>query len=1249
MKKNISVFILIIVLLVSTIPQLSYAENQDIKNLRVGDYTALSDGTRTRVNADSGTEGTFYYVVLPYDGTTPPTTPTGIQIKGGLNASGSVVAEDLKGQIIAEWADKSDSNGSALDVVLEWEAHYKVFAVIQDDSSNYNSVAELDFTVPSRPDTGGPVITSVTYNGVELSSNETSDLAIDGNIIITFDEPIRNIDDSDITASNISSIVTVTELALGVDTKGDTVPYVTTINMDKTIITIDPDSNLWFDQRYIVEVADVEDEHDNVILLNGENRSTKFNTINDESDSIAPSLVSNSPSDGKADVALDSNLTITFEEPVFAGPTYDLGYISISNGGDDYIQIAANDPAITGWGTTTITINPPRNLKPNTTYSMYATNGNGGVFCRDASNNSCTNSLDSWNFTTQDGAYMVWQNDPYFLESDNNDGSISDVQEVTAILTDGTFESSLTTSDYIVSNVPVGLTASLVRTSDTAIELVLSGQATNHGTGDNVDNISIEILSSALSTSEPIGNNVKSDIEIRYSDPVTLYIDKADFVETAANNGEVQDVRTYPDPIYVGISSNSGEFIDTVLKNQVTINNLPVGLDYAVSKISSTVLKIDISGAATNHADENDVTNATVTISADAIVGTSVPLTTPEGDYITFDFNDPGTYTVINQSAIAGVTAPVAGETPVSAVTETDQYTGTVTWSESPDTFGYGTVYTATITLTAKDGYTLTGVDADFFTVEGATATNSADTGVVTAVFPVTQEAVYESTATLANTTKSVAYGTTEANAIAALDTTVGVVGSSSENGTATISWTIASYSATTPGDYTATGVLTLPTGWTGSADDVTATVTVQAAPSSSGSSSSSVPDAETEDEVVNDSTDGDTTITSTTIDSETDSSTGSTVAEISSEITTELVEKAISVEEVGKKSVVEIIVESSEATVKTEISISKDDFDQISSKTDASVLLQSDVASIEFDSAAVETISEATGTGDVSIKMEKVEASALDDAIKQVVADRPVYDFSVNVGDESVSDFAGGKANIAVPYTLQEGEKPEAVVIYFVNDDGSLTTISGKYNVETGKVEFELEHFSKYLIGYNEVQFEDVHEGDWYFNAVNFISARQITIGIGENKFAPMDTLSRAQFLVMIMRAYGIEADEVIASNFSDAGDTYYSGYLAAAKRLGISYGIGDNMFGPELSISRQDMFTLYYRTMVILDNFVANSEAASLENFGDFDQVSDYAVESIEKLFSEGIISGMDGNLAPLNYSTRAQIAQMIYNQLK
>jgi len=94
--------------------------------------------------------------------------------------------------------------------------------------------------------------------------------------------------------------------------------------------------------------------------------------------------------------------------------------------------------------------------------------------------------------------------------------------------------------------------------------------------------------------------------------------------------------------------------------------------------------------------------------------------------------------TVINIAAIPGVTAPETGGTPVTTITATAQYTGTVTWSPDHETFGGETVYTATITLTAKAGYTLTGVTANFFTVAGAAATNPIDSGVVTAVFQAT-------------------------------------------------------------------------------------------------------------------------------------------------------------------------------------------------------------------------------------------------------------------------------------------------------------------------------------------------------------------------------------------------------------------------------------------------------------------------------------------------------------------------------
>lgn len=94
----------------------------------------------------------------------------------------------------------------------------------------------------------------------------------------------------------------------------------------------------------------------------------------------------------------------------------------------------------------------------------------------------------------------------------------------------------------------------------------------------------------------------------------------------------------------------------------------------------------------------------------------------------------------ITTAAIEGVTAPVAGAAPVTTITECEQFSGTVTWSPTASkTFAANTTYTATITLTAKAGYKLDGVAANFFTVEGATSvSNGANSGVVTAVFPAT-------------------------------------------------------------------------------------------------------------------------------------------------------------------------------------------------------------------------------------------------------------------------------------------------------------------------------------------------------------------------------------------------------------------------------------------------------------------------------------------------------------------------------
>ncbi|MBP3650875.1 MAG: SH3 domain-containing protein [Clostridia bacterium] len=102
----------------------------------------------------------------------------------------------------------------------------------------------------------------------------------------------------------------------------------------------------------------------------------------------------------------------------------------------------------------------------------------------------------------------------------------------------------------------------------------------------------------------------------------------------------------------------------------------------------------------------------------------------------------------VNLPDVNGVAVPVKDATAVTAIADSAQYTGTVTWSPALNggKFDAGTVYTATIALTAKPNYTFTGLTASFFKVAGSANTSSTvggngSTATVTAVFPATATA----------------------------------------------------------------------------------------------------------------------------------------------------------------------------------------------------------------------------------------------------------------------------------------------------------------------------------------------------------------------------------------------------------------------------------------------------------------------------------------------------------------------------
>jgi hypothetical protein len=376
----------------------------------------------------------------------------------------------------------------------------------------------------------------------------------------------------------------------------------------------------------------------------------------------------------------------------------------------------------------------------------------------------------------------------------------------------------------------------------------------------------------------------------------------------------------------------------------------------------------------------------------------------------------------------------------------------------------------------------------------------------------------------------------------------------------------------------------------------------------------------------------------------------GTTSATVTKAIVDALLDKIDSVGGSEKNDLIQLDIETKADINELKVSILQRDFKEISEQTDASLRITSPFISIIFDAKALETITAAESGGMIVISAGVIDNNSLSEADQFKVKNRPVYNLTVMNGDTKVSDFSGGYATVTIPYTLLPGENPNAVVVYYLADNGSLEMVRGHYNAALKSVVFKTAHFSNFVIGYNTVVFTDVNNSAWYKGAIDFISARGITSGIGENKFGPDAKLTRAQFVVLLMNAYQINPQNQVdlsqTQNFSDTDNTYYTNYLKIAKSLGIVNGVGNNLFAPEKEITRQEMFVMLHNALKVIDEIPEAVISRELSSFNDSNQIDGWANEAFTNLVNAGIVTGSNNKLNPTHNTTRAEIAQVLCN---
>lgn len=171
---------------------------------------------------------------------------------------------------------------------------------------------------------------------------------------------------------------------------------------------------------------------------------------------------------------------------------------------------------------------------------------------------------------------------------------------------------------------------------------------------------------------------------------------------------------------------------------------------------------------------------------------------------------------------------------------------------------------------------------------------------------------------------------------------------------------------------------------------------------------------------------------------------------------------------------------------------------------------------------------------------------------------------------------------------------------------------------------------------------FTDVNAYDWYYNSVKYVYANNMMSGTDTTIFSPNITTTRAMIVTILHRLDGKPA--ATASNFMDVEQNqYYTNAVAWASANGIVSGYGNGNFGPNDTITREQMAAILYRYAQYKG--YDTTQKNNLSNYIDAKDINAYAVEALQWANQVGIITGVtDTTLVPNGSATRAQVSSIL-----
>jgi uncharacterized protein YjdB len=157
--------------------------------------------------------------------------------------------------------------------------------------------------------------------------------------------------------------------------------------------------------------------------------------------------------------------------------------------------------------------------------------------------------------------------------------------------------------------------------------------------------------------------------------------------------------------------------------------------------------------------------------------------------------------------------------------------------------------------------------------------------------------------------------------------------------------------------------------------------------------------------------------------------------------------------------------------------------------------------------------------------------------------------------------------------------------------------------------------------------------EGHWAQSTIQDMVDEGIIGGYPDGTFRPNNSITRAEFVSLIVKALNLEPDS--GRVFGDAANHWAKDAIRIASYYGLVIGYSDSLFGPDDPVTREQM-------AVIIVNATKLDSIEGDKAFTDSSQIAAWAKEPVAKATVAGLIAGYpEGTFRPKEKATRAEAA--------